>query len=171
MLFCINYLLFCWTLFYIALGTETASNLVSPHVYHSFRSIVGRRFFFIIGTLYLYRCITMYVTTLPVPGMHFQCAPKVRTSEGPFRGNQENSYWAPALYYTFFNALSFEFTASSHIFCFFFRFWGEEIKVCSSSISSCIKISLSTHWKLLGVCLHFFTFSFTYSFMHSFYKY
>ncbi|XP_055152774.1 phosphatidylcholine:ceramide cholinephosphotransferase 2 isoform X1 [Symphalangus syndactylus] len=41
------------------------------------RSIVGRRFCFIIGTLYLYRCITMYVTTLPVPGMHFQCAPKL----------------------------------------------------------------------------------------------
>lgn len=46
-------------------------------VYIYFRSIVGRRFFFILGTLYLYRCITMYVTTLPVPGMHFQCAPKV----------------------------------------------------------------------------------------------
>ncbi|KFM03694.1 Phosphatidylcholine:ceramide cholinephosphotransferase 2 [Aptenodytes forsteri] len=42
-----------------------------------YKSIVGRRFFFIIGTLYLYRCITMYVTTLPVPGMHFQCAPKL----------------------------------------------------------------------------------------------
>lgn len=42
-----------------------------------FRSIVGRRFFFIVGTLYLYRCITMYVTTLPVPGMHFKCSPKV----------------------------------------------------------------------------------------------
>ncbi|XP_041041539.1 phosphatidylcholine:ceramide cholinephosphotransferase 2 [Carcharodon carcharias] len=44
---------------------------------HRYRSIVGRRFFFIMGTLYLYRCITMYVTTLPVPGMHFQCAPKL----------------------------------------------------------------------------------------------
>ncbi|PIO31749.1 hypothetical protein AB205_0095070 [Aquarana catesbeiana] len=42
-----------------------------------YKSIVGRRYFFIIGTLYLYRCITMYVTTLPVPGMHFQCAPKL----------------------------------------------------------------------------------------------
>uniref|UniRef100_A0A8C5M0I8 Sphingomyelin synthase 2 n=1 Tax=Leptobrachium leishanense TaxID=445787 RepID=A0A8C5M0I8_9ANUR len=42
-----------------------------------YKSIVGRRFFFIIGTLYLYRCITMYVTTLPVPGLHFQCAPKL----------------------------------------------------------------------------------------------
>lgn len=41
------------------------------------RSIVARRFFFIVGTLYLYRCITMYVTTLPVPGMHFKCAPKL----------------------------------------------------------------------------------------------
>ncbi|CAL8262101.1 unnamed protein product [Arctogadus glacialis] len=44
---------------------------------HKHRSIVGRRFFFIIGTLYLYRCVTMYITTLPVPGMHFRCAPKV----------------------------------------------------------------------------------------------
>ncbi|XP_036448483.1 phosphatidylcholine:ceramide cholinephosphotransferase 1 [Colossoma macropomum] len=41
------------------------------------RSIVGRRFFFIVGTLYLYRCVTMYVTTLPVPGMHFKCSPKL----------------------------------------------------------------------------------------------
>ncbi|KPP60209.1 phosphatidylcholine:ceramide cholinephosphotransferase 1-like [Scleropages formosus] len=42
-----------------------------------YKSIVGRRFFCIVGTLYLYRCLTMYVTTLPVPGKHFQCAPKV----------------------------------------------------------------------------------------------
>ncbi|XP_063166895.1 phosphatidylcholine:ceramide cholinephosphotransferase 2 [Candoia aspera] len=42
-----------------------------------YKSIVGRRFFFILGTLYLYRCITIYVTTLPVPGIHFQCAPKL----------------------------------------------------------------------------------------------
>ncbi|XP_051724357.1 phosphatidylcholine:ceramide cholinephosphotransferase 1 [Ctenopharyngodon idella] len=41
------------------------------------RSIIGRRFFFIVGTLYLYRCVTMYVTTLPVPGMHFKCSPKL----------------------------------------------------------------------------------------------
>lgn len=41
------------------------------------RSIIGRRFFFVVGTLYLYRCITMYITTLPVPGMHFKCSPKV----------------------------------------------------------------------------------------------
>lgn len=42
------------------------------------RSIVGRRFLFIVGTLYLYRCITMYITTLPVPGMHFKCSAKVQ---------------------------------------------------------------------------------------------
>ncbi|XP_032835970.1 phosphatidylcholine:ceramide cholinephosphotransferase 1-like [Petromyzon marinus] len=41
------------------------------------RSIIGRRYFFIIGTLYLYRCVTMYITTLPVPGRHFHCSPKV----------------------------------------------------------------------------------------------
>ncbi|XP_029608578.1 phosphatidylcholine:ceramide cholinephosphotransferase 1 [Salmo trutta] len=42
-----------------------------------YRSIIIRRFFFIVGTLYLYRCVTMYITTLPVPGMHFQCSPKL----------------------------------------------------------------------------------------------
>ncbi|XP_026852293.2 phosphatidylcholine:ceramide cholinephosphotransferase 2 [Electrophorus electricus] len=41
------------------------------------KSIVGRRFFFLMGTLYLYRIITMYVTTLPVPSMHMECAPKL----------------------------------------------------------------------------------------------
>lgn len=41
------------------------------------RAIVARRCFFLIGTLYLYRCITMYVTTLPVPGKHMVCAPKL----------------------------------------------------------------------------------------------
>uniref|UniRef100_A0A667Y8J0 Sphingomyelin synthase 2a n=1 Tax=Myripristis murdjan TaxID=586833 RepID=A0A667Y8J0_9TELE len=42
-----------------------------------YKSIVSRRFFFLIGTLYLYRCVTMYITTLPVPGMHMTCAPKL----------------------------------------------------------------------------------------------
>ncbi|NXG87261.1 SMS1 cholinephosphotransferase, partial [Stercorarius parasiticus] len=42
-----------------------------------YKSIISRRFFCIVGTLYLYRCITMYVTTLPVPGMHFKCSPKL----------------------------------------------------------------------------------------------
>ncbi|KAG9269379.1 phosphatidylcholine:ceramide cholinephosphotransferase 2-like [Astyanax mexicanus] len=41
------------------------------------RSIVGRRFFFLMGTLYLYRMVTMYITTLPVPSMHMNCAPKL----------------------------------------------------------------------------------------------
>ncbi|KAL2079368.1 hypothetical protein ACEWY4_025112 [Coilia grayii] len=41
------------------------------------RAIVGRRFFFLQGTLYLYRCLTMYLTTLPVPGTHMNCAPKL----------------------------------------------------------------------------------------------
>lgn len=41
------------------------------------RSIIGRRCFFLIGTLYMYRCVTMYITTLPVPGKHMVCAPKL----------------------------------------------------------------------------------------------
>lgn len=41
------------------------------------RAIVGRRFFFLQGMLYMYRMVTMYVTTLPVPSMHMHCAPKL----------------------------------------------------------------------------------------------
>ncbi|XP_017293175.1 phosphatidylcholine:ceramide cholinephosphotransferase 2 [Kryptolebias marmoratus] len=47
-------------------------------VFFKHRSIAMRRFLFLIGTLYLYRCVTMYVTTLPVPGMHMNCAPKLQ---------------------------------------------------------------------------------------------
>ena len=43
-----------------------------------FRFIICRRIFFIMGTLYIYRSCTMLVTTLPVPGLHFRCAAKVR---------------------------------------------------------------------------------------------
>ncbi|XP_063817795.1 phosphatidylcholine:ceramide cholinephosphotransferase 1 [Pseudophryne corroboree] len=46
-------------------------------LFQKHKSIVARRYFCIVGTLYLYRCITMYVTTLPVPGMHFNCSPKL----------------------------------------------------------------------------------------------
>ncbi|XP_023189195.1 phosphatidylcholine:ceramide cholinephosphotransferase 2 [Xiphophorus maculatus] len=46
--------------------------------FFKYKSIACRRFFFLIGTLYLYRCVTMYVTTLPVPGMHMNCAPKLQ---------------------------------------------------------------------------------------------
>ncbi|XP_053199652.1 phosphatidylcholine:ceramide cholinephosphotransferase 2-like [Scomber japonicus] len=41
------------------------------------KAIIGRRCFFLIGTLYMYRCVTMYITTLPVPGKHMVCAPKL----------------------------------------------------------------------------------------------
>ncbi|XP_076145603.1 phosphatidylcholine:ceramide cholinephosphotransferase 2-like [Alosa pseudoharengus] len=41
------------------------------------RAIIIRRFFFLQGTLYLYRCVTMYLTVLPPPGSHLNCAPKL----------------------------------------------------------------------------------------------
>jgi len=58
------------------LGCIQAVFTILVVVFHRHRYIVLRRIFFIVGTLYLYRSCTMYVTTLPVPGLHFRCAPK-----------------------------------------------------------------------------------------------
>merc|ERR1712066_1120762 len=41
--------------------------------FHKHRLIIFRRFMFILGTLYLYRCGTTIVTSLPVPGLHITC--------------------------------------------------------------------------------------------------
>ncbi|XP_016124875.1 phosphatidylcholine:ceramide cholinephosphotransferase 2 isoform X2 [Sinocyclocheilus grahami] len=51
---------------------------VNGMVLVSIWAIIARRYFFLLGTLYMYRCITMYITTLPVPGMHMVCAPKLQ---------------------------------------------------------------------------------------------
>uniref|UniRef100_A0A8C8VMG1 Sphingomyelin synthase-like domain-containing protein n=1 Tax=Pelusios castaneus TaxID=367368 RepID=A0A8C8VMG1_9SAUR len=42
-----------------------------------YKSIVGRRFLFIIGTLHLYRTLTIYGTVLPVPSSDMTCEEKL----------------------------------------------------------------------------------------------
>ena len=42
-----------------------------------FRMIIFRRIFIILGTLYFYRSVTMYITALPKPDVNDQCAPKL----------------------------------------------------------------------------------------------
>lgn len=58
------------------IGLFLAGLATAVALFHRHRFIVLRRIAFIVGTLYLYRSCTMYVTTLPVPGLHFKCAPK-----------------------------------------------------------------------------------------------
>ncbi|XP_035668704.1 phosphatidylcholine:ceramide cholinephosphotransferase 1-like [Branchiostoma floridae] len=58
-------------------GMINSALLLIVWILHKHKWIVLRRYCLIVGTLYLLRCITMYVTTLPVPGMHFRCSPKI----------------------------------------------------------------------------------------------
>ena len=44
---------------------------------HHHRMVVFRRIFLILGLIYFYRSITMYVTALPKPGLQNHCAPKL----------------------------------------------------------------------------------------------
>lgn len=57
----------------IMLSTATSAAVV---VFHKHRFIVARRIFLIVGLLYLYRSITMYVTVLPVSSTTYYCSPK-----------------------------------------------------------------------------------------------
>ncbi|XP_040576177.1 phosphatidylcholine:ceramide cholinephosphotransferase 1 [Lepeophtheirus salmonis] len=46
-------------------------------LFHKYRMIVMRRMFFILGLLYGYRAITMFVTILPAANPSYHCAPKL----------------------------------------------------------------------------------------------
>ncbi|CAH2062709.1 unnamed protein product, partial [Iphiclides podalirius] len=59
---------------YLIMVSTTVAMLVV--VFHKHRFIVARRMFLIIGLLYLYRSVTMFVTVLPVSSTTYYCSPK-----------------------------------------------------------------------------------------------
>ena len=46
-------------------------------LFHRHRMIVFRRIFIMMGLLYFYRSITLYITALPKPDPNYPCAPKL----------------------------------------------------------------------------------------------
>jgi len=46
-------------------------------LFHHHRSVVFRRMFLLIGLLYMYRAMTMFVTVLPISDTNYKCAPKL----------------------------------------------------------------------------------------------
>ena len=53
------------------------SELVVMSASPSVRFIIMRRLFAMSGTVFMLRCITMFITSLSVPGTHLDCHPRV----------------------------------------------------------------------------------------------
>lgn len=64
----------------IMVTTSTASVVIAMHKH---RFIVLRRVFFLLGLLYLYRSLTMFVTVVPVSSTTYHCSPKLNGTITP----------------------------------------------------------------------------------------
>ncbi|KAL0281036.1 UNVERIFIED_CONTAM: hypothetical protein PYX00_002152 [Menopon gallinae] len=49
--------------------------------FHKHRFIVARRVFLLMGLLYMMRCVTMYITVLPVASYTYKCSPRAKNPD------------------------------------------------------------------------------------------
>ncbi|KHJ40868.1 hypothetical protein D918_09077 [Trichuris suis] len=60
-------------------------------LFHKHRLILMRRFFSLVGTVFMLRCVTIMITSLSVPGVHLDC--KARHSDWPTKLYRAYEIW------------------------------------------------------------------------------
>ena len=100
-------------------------------LFHQHRHVIARRFMFCWGTVYLYRSVTIIVTSLPVPGLHITCQAKV--AERYYNGtddHQESAMSAASTGILIFKTIFIQFAT------FGMKMTGEKNMVCGDYIFS-----------------------------------
>lgn len=93
-------------------------------IFHKHRLVILRRFFFVVGTLYIYRSFTTVVTSLPVPGLHVVCQ--------PYYGENYNFVYVMKQTFKTLSGFGMQMTNDPKLACGGYLFSGHTVVILSS---------------------------------------